>query len=283
MNYLIIDIGNTNIDFVNFNKFTNKFFNQFTVDTSDILKGRLGTVNKKIKKNFYKGAMCSSVVPKAFNKLKNRSKHIASRYKLKQAIMELGPDGFIFEEFVAGLLKQKGYHTKVGSIIQGKCITHEIDVIATSNSEQILVECKYHSQPGKISDVKIPLYIRSRFEDVKENWMTYPELKSKELNCLIVTNTRFSPDAMTYGRCVGLDLLGWDYPIGKGIKDLIDELGLYPITCLNALSKAEKEHLLGQGILFCSDLTDRPEILHQSTMKASRIKNLLDEVQKLTL
>ena len=70
MNYLIIDIGNTNIDFVNFNKITNKFFNQFTVDTSDILKGRLGTVNKKIKKNFYKGAMCSSVVPKAFNKLK---------------------------------------------------------------------------------------------------------------------------------------------------------------------------------------------------------------------
>ncbi len=70
MNYLIIDIGNTNIDFVNFNKFTNKFFNQFTVDTSDILKGRLGTVNKKIKKNFYNGAMCSSVVPKAFNKLK---------------------------------------------------------------------------------------------------------------------------------------------------------------------------------------------------------------------
>ncbi|NCU55226.1 MAG: type III pantothenate kinase, partial [Candidatus Fonsibacter ubiquis] len=70
MNYLIIDIGNTNIDFVNFNKFTNKFFNQFTVDTSDILKGRLGTVNKKIKKNFYNGAMCSSVVPKAFIKLK---------------------------------------------------------------------------------------------------------------------------------------------------------------------------------------------------------------------
>jgi type III pantothenate kinase len=70
LNYLIIDIGNTNIDFVNFNKFTNKFFNEFTVDTSDILKGRFGIINKKIKKNFYKGAMCSSVVPKAFNKLK---------------------------------------------------------------------------------------------------------------------------------------------------------------------------------------------------------------------
>ncbi len=70
MNYLIIDIGNTNIDFVNFNIFTNKFFNEFTVDTSDVLKGRLGTVNKKIKKNFYKGAMCSSDELYFFNKLK---------------------------------------------------------------------------------------------------------------------------------------------------------------------------------------------------------------------
>ena len=70
MNYLIIDIGNTNIDFVNFNKLTNKYSNKFTVDTPDILKGRLGIVNKKIKKNFYNGALCSSVVPNAFNKLK---------------------------------------------------------------------------------------------------------------------------------------------------------------------------------------------------------------------
>ena len=70
MNYLIIDIGNTNIDFVNFNKLTNKYSNKFTVDTPNILKGRLGIVNKKIKKNFYSGALCSSVVPNAFNKLK---------------------------------------------------------------------------------------------------------------------------------------------------------------------------------------------------------------------
>jgi len=70
LNYLIIDIGNTNIDFVNFNKLTNKYSNKFTVDTPDILKGHFGIVNKKIKKNFYKGALCSSVVPNAFNKLK---------------------------------------------------------------------------------------------------------------------------------------------------------------------------------------------------------------------
>jgi type III pantothenate kinase len=75
---LIIDIGNTNIDFVNFNKLTNKYSNKFTVDTPDILKGHFGIVNKKIKKNFYKGALCSSVVPNAFNKLKKilRTKNV---------------------------------------------------------------------------------------------------------------------------------------------------------------------------------------------------------------
>jgi len=71
---LIIDIGNTNIDFVNFNKLTNKYSNKFTVDTPDILKGHFGIVNKKIKKNFYKGALSSSVVPNAFNKLKKMLK-----------------------------------------------------------------------------------------------------------------------------------------------------------------------------------------------------------------
>ncbi len=44
------------------------------MDTPDILEGSLSTINKKIKKNFYKGALCSSVVPNAFNKLKRMLK-----------------------------------------------------------------------------------------------------------------------------------------------------------------------------------------------------------------
>ncbi len=70
MNYLIIDIGNTNVDFVNFNILTNKFSNSFTVDTADILKGHFKVIDKKVKKNFYKKAICSSVVPEVFNRLK---------------------------------------------------------------------------------------------------------------------------------------------------------------------------------------------------------------------
>jgi len=90
LNYLIIDIGNTNIDFVNFNNLTNMYSNKFTVDTSDILNGRLGNINKKIKKNFYKGALCSSVVPNAFNKLKKmlKSKNVHLN-EIKQRNLDL--------------------------------------------------------------------------------------------------------------------------------------------------------------------------------------------------
>ena len=90
MNYLIIDIGNTNIDFINFNKLTNNYSGKFTIDTSDILKDRFGIINKKIKKNFYKSALCSSVVPNAFSKLKKilKSKNI-NLNEVKDKIVKL--------------------------------------------------------------------------------------------------------------------------------------------------------------------------------------------------
>ena len=242
----------------------------------------IDSVIDEVLPKLHSGISTRKIYRMAFTKLKNRSKHLASRYKLKRAIMELGPDGFVFEHFVSALLTRKGYETKVGIVLQGKCISHEIDVIAKSAKETILVECKYHSQPGKISDVKIPLYIRSRFEDVSSNKIQYPELQETLLSCLIVTNTRFSPDAMTYARCIGLDLLGWDYPHGNGIKDWIDELHMYPITCLSTLTNREKESLLKQNVLFCEDLIEQAHHLEIGNYSNSRIKNILDEAQKLT-
>lgn len=229
----------------------------------------------------YNGISTRKIYRWAFDMLKNRSRNIASKYKLKHAIMELGPDGFIFERFVSEILKHKGYETKIGVIVQGKCITHEIDVLASSKEEHILIECKYHSQPGKVSDVKVPLYIRSRFEDVRSQWMIYPEIQHKKITCKVITNTRFSPDAMTYARCEGLELIGWDYPHGKGIKDLIDEMHLYPITCLTSLSKSEKEALMSQGILFCKDLDSPDKVLAILHFSPKRLNTILEEAAKL--
>jgi hypothetical protein len=242
----------------------------------------IDAVMEELLPKLYNGISTRKIYRWAFDMLKNRSRNLASKYKLKHAIMELGPDGFIFERFVSEILRQSGYQTKIGVIVQGKCISHEIDVLATSKSEHILVECKYHSQPGKVSDVKVPLYIRSRFEDVRSQWMIYPEIQNKKISCKVITNTRFSPDAATYARCEGLELIGWDYPYGNGIKEMIDEMRLYPLTCLTSLSKGEKESLMAQGVLFCKDLTSEDKITSIIHISANRIKTILEEAAKLS-
>ena len=39
-------------------------------------------------------------------------------------------------------------------------------------------------------------------------------------------------------------MLGWDYPVKGSLKNLIDALGLYPITCLTSLTKKEKQNIV---------------------------------------
>lgn len=245
-------------------------------------EAQIAEVITAITPKLYPGISTKKIYRWAFNKLKQRSKRIAAKYKLKKAIMELGPEGFIFEKFVAELLKMMGYHTKNGSIVQGKCITHEIDVIASSAEEKLLIECKYHSQQGKISDVKVPLYIHSRFQDVLIEWQKSNKKQPQSYQCWVVTNTRFSPDATQYASCMGMKLIGWDYPINGGIKTLIDQSGLYPVTCLTTLTRREKDDLLAANILLCSDLSKNLNILQTLRLSDSRFELVKAEVLKLT-
>ncbi len=72
----------------------------------------------------------------------------------------------------------------------------------------------------------------------------------------LVTNTRFTTDALQYGRCAGLHMISWDFPAGSGLKDIIDNTGLYPVTCLTTLNRSEKLRLLENRIVLCKSLTE---------------------------
>jgi len=67
VNFLIIDIGNTSTDFIIYNFRRNTFFNRVALETRKI-HDFIKFIN--LKKNHLKFALCSSVVPKAFDKLK---------------------------------------------------------------------------------------------------------------------------------------------------------------------------------------------------------------------
>ncbi|MFZ8423127.1 hypothetical protein ACO1NG_14385, partial [Staphylococcus aureus] len=91
----------------------------------------------------------------------------------------------------------------------------------------------------------------------------------------VVTNTRLTTDAIQYGSCACLHLWSWDYPFGKGLKDIIDETGLYPLTCLTTLSAREKNELLNNHIVMCKELCHNPQLLSQIGIEEERIERII--------
>jgi hypothetical protein len=240
-------------------------------------------VIKVIEPQLFNGINTKKIYTWAFSILKKSTGSVAAKYQLKKAITEFGPSGFPFEKFIGKLFERKGYHVKVGIIVQGTCVSHELDVVASSETEHMMMECKFHSTQGKMSDVKVPLYIHSRFNDVKSQWLLNKQIKDKKLKAWVVTNTRFSPDALRYGTCAGLNLLSWDYPLNESIKVMIDKYKHYPITCLTLLTKPEKEHLLENNVVLCSELKEDYARLNALHIPDKRLQQIKKELEKLIL
>jgi len=143
------------------------------------------SVIQAISAQLHENMSTKEIYRKAFSLLRKTSGSSAARYKLKAAILELGPAGFAFEKFVAEVLKNDGYSTQLNMIEQGVCVKHEIDVIAERANVRAMIECKFHSDKGKYSDVKIPLYIQSRFKDVEATWAQMPEHEGKKFQGVV--------------------------------------------------------------------------------------------------
>jgi hypothetical protein len=231
-------------------------------------------------KNLYDGIPTGKIYRMAFDFLKKESQRVAGRYKLKNAIMELGPTGFPFERFVGKIFETMGYEVQTGVIVQGRCVTHEVDVIARKPNEMLMIECKFHSDSLSKSSVQVPLYINSRFQDVKATWEKEFGLDIRYQGG-VVTNTRFSEDAEKYGTCTGLQMISWDYPIDNGLKSRIDKSGLHPVTSLISLTKAQKQRILEKGIVLCSELNDNRNLLKEIGIQERQINRILREAGNL--
>lgn len=241
----------------------------------------INEIIKEVETSLYEGISTKEIYKKAFSILRKNARPSAARYKLKKAIMELGPTGYPFEKFVGEILSHQGFETQVGVIVKGHCVNHEVDVVAEKDDKHFMVECKFHSQHNRHCDVKIPLYIQSRFKDVEKQWKSKPGHETKFHQGWIFTNTRFTTDAIQYGNCAGLMLIGWDYPKKGGLKDRIDVSGLHPVTCLTTLSKQEKQKLLDRNKVLCMDICEQPDILNVIGIKDNRHHKIMSEAHEL--
>lgn len=191
------------------------------------------------------------------------------KLNLKQAIFDLGPTGFPFERYMQRIFQEMGYQSEVNLILQGGCVTHEIDIRIEKDGKREIIEAKFHNQPGVKTDVQVLLYTYARFLDVKET--------NPVDGVWVVTNTKLTVDASNYARCKGIRVIGWNYPDMNNLQDFVENPSLYPITILTTLSKEEKQSLLAGNIILCSDLLKASDrdlqdvyFLDQDTIKRSK-------------
>lgn len=227
------------------------------------------------------GVPSKKVYSKAFNMLRKRAVSNAARYKLKSAMMELGPTGHPFEYFTGEIFKVLGYNVEVAKTLDGHCVTHEVDVIATKGNHQRFIECKYYQSTGKNANVQVPLYIRSRVDDIIRVRKTRAEFNEFTFSGGVVTNTRFTSDAEAYGECSGLHLLSWDYPKGESLREIIDREKIFPITSLTSLNTAEKQKLMEGGFVICRQLKRDPAILESLGLSDKKLRKVTQEIDDL--
>lgn len=244
-------------------------------------KQEVETILQAIKSQIYDGISTKQIYKMAFALLKKTANSHAARYNLREAIRLLGPAGFFFEKYIARLFASEHYETVTNLTLQGKCVSHEIDVLVKKNHAIAMVECKYHVGRDAASDVKVPMYILSRFNDLKERQHIIFDKKDSILKCWIVTNNRFTVDAIDFAKCSGLNLLSWNYPEDNNLKTKNDNRYLYPVTCLTTLSISEKEKLLILDVILVKEIIHNSDCLEKIGLSSNRIKNVLKEASEL--
>ncbi len=233
-----------------------------------------------VEKTMVNGITTAEIYNTAFHLLKQHSFHTAVKYSIRRGMLELGPDGFPFERFVARVFKFWGYEAVTDQKIKGKSgVEHEIDVVAWKDKDLAMVEAKYHNEFGLRSDLKVALYVKERFDDIGDNEYMYGGEKKKLTERYLITNTKFTEAAIQYGEYNKINLIGWNYPEGRNLHSIIEENGLHPITLLSTINRQEKSDLIGRNIMTCVDLKNSKTAMTAVGIGDERIDQVLNEIE----
>ena len=205
----------------------------------------------------------------------------AARYNIKRALLDLGPAGFPFEQFVAEIFRAQGCVAITDKIEQGFCVEHELDVVLTHDSTVSMVECKFHNSQQLKTDVKVALYVKARFDDIKRSSEAAEDKKPRYHEVWLVTNTKFTSEAIRYALCVGLELLGWSYPATENLPTLIDRYGLYPVTTMPTLSRTQKRSFIKEGFVLCRDAHNYRHIMRKYGLTPEEIDTFVHDAHEL--
>jgi hypothetical protein len=242
--------------------------------------GEVNEIVGGLSADLYEGITTQEIYRRAFSLLRQKEAPAAARYSLRRALFSLGPTGFPFEQFLARLFEGGGYAVRTGTVIDGRCAPHEIDIAAYKSDHSFVGEAKFHVRPGLKSDLQVVMYCYARLLDLRDRQICADDVCGiKEF--WLITNTKFTTTAERYAECVGLTLLSWDYPRRHNLHDRIATAGLYPITVLENLSTSQAASLVERGVILCQDLIKNPAVTRHLHLSTRKHEALLSEAQRL--
>lgn len=234
-------------------------------------------VLKLFKPYLREGITTKQIYSRVYTIIRELRPEVSHRYNLKRALLFLGPSGYFFEEFTARLFGALGYHTEFRQLPAGKCVNHEVDVIARKGKEKLMIECKFRNEPGDRCRIQTALYVYARFLDLRDGAKRYAR-KPFTQPCL-VTNAKFSTDVITYAECMGMRLLGWRYPLKERLEYMIDRTRCYPISVIKMKHKT-LHTLLRAGFITVNDLPRTPkELVEKTGISLSNAQRILKEAE----
>ncbi len=251
----------------------------FSLQRSGAKDKVINEVVSAVSRQIRSGMPTSEIYKKAFDLLRRIEKPVAARYSLKRAVLELGPSGFPFENFIGEIFKAKGFTVQTGVMAQGSCVEHEVDLIAYNEHKFIIGEAKFHNDLGIKSDLKVALYVESRLQDLQKYRAEMGERKIDE--CWLITNTKFTKSAVSYANCKGLKVVSWTYPRYGNLQDLIEEAKVHPLTCLTSLSRQEKTMLMEKGVVLCKSIEENKKTLSEAGITGAKLERVLEEGRNL--
>ncbi len=241
------------------------------------LSGKEATeVMRRLQTKLYDGITTKRIYGILFELIDETRPEVSHKYNLKRALFEIGPEGYEFEDFRGRLRSMQGYRTELRQILEGKCVSHEIDVVAGKAGKSYAIECKFHNVPGAKCKIQTILYVYARYLDLREGSARDGRPITKPW---LITNTKFSEDVIRYAECMEVPLLGWRYPLHGSLESQIDRTKCYPVSVI-PMGHEILRKLLSRKIVTVSDIPDSPQRLSDITgIPLARAKEITERAE----
>ncbi len=208
---------------------------------------------------------------------------VAAIYALERGLSALGPSGFVFEQYVAAIFQEMDYQVDTNVYLEGEGVSHEIDVMAQKGNIVFIVEAKYRNDFKIRTHINQVMYADARLQDIRRQAKKRGD--QREYYMWVITNTRFTDNAIHYVAFRDLQLMGWNYPPFLNLMKIVYEKKLYPVTILPSIDKKTLEKMSRKELILVKHFAnyDIEKLQEEFLLSRDYATTLYGEIQELIL